>query len=112
MIAHPGIWVAIEKGIQYLREQAVLEILYDMNHCAWPVDPDEVVCTPAMRKQFLCAASPSCSSSLTVTVWALRDGQGQTLDELVILLQQYEVSLSSNVQVCVLAVEEPAQRFH
>ncbi|KAK4811320.1 hypothetical protein QYF61_024456 [Mycteria americana] len=45
-------WTTMEKGIQYLRELAVLEVIYgDLNNVWSPIDPDEVQCTrPMWRK--------------------------------------------------------------
>ncbi|KAK4806949.1 hypothetical protein QYF61_027316 [Mycteria americana] len=52
VVYRPGKWTTMEKGIQYLRELAVLEVIYgDLNDVRSPIDPDEVQCTrPMWRK--------------------------------------------------------------
>ena len=46
VISHPGKWTTMERGIQYLRELAVLEVIYgDMDNEQLSKDPDEVKCT-------------------------------------------------------------------
>lgn len=48
-ICHPGKWPTIEKGLQYLRELAVLEMIYFKSDAGdTPIDPDEVECTRPM----------------------------------------------------------------
>ncbi|KAK4811035.1 hypothetical protein QYF61_015739 [Mycteria americana] len=45
VVYRPGKWTTMEKGIQYLRELAVLEVIYgDLDHEQLPKDPDEVQC--------------------------------------------------------------------
>lgn len=40
----------MEKGIRYLRELAVLEVLYrDSNNEQFPINPDEVWCTQTLH---------------------------------------------------------------
>jgi len=40
---HPGKWITMERGIQYLRELAVQEpICHDLDNPQSPTDPDEV----------------------------------------------------------------------
>ena len=46
---HPGKWITMERGIQYLRELAVWEMVYyDPDDGQLPTDPDEVHCTRPM----------------------------------------------------------------
>ncbi|KAK4826926.1 hypothetical protein QYF61_012754 [Mycteria americana] len=46
VICHPGKWTTMERGIQYLRELAVLEVIYDdLDNKQLSKDPDEVRCT-------------------------------------------------------------------
>ncbi|KAK4828316.1 hypothetical protein QYF61_025328 [Mycteria americana] len=46
VICHPGKWTTMERGIQYLTEFAVLEVIYgDLNNKQLSKDPDEVKCT-------------------------------------------------------------------
>ncbi|GAB0206468.1 ubiquitin carboxyl-terminal hydrolase 4 [Grus japonensis] len=42
----PGKWTTMERGIQYLRELAVWEMVYyDLDNAQLPTDPDKVQCT-------------------------------------------------------------------
>lgn len=44
----------MEKGIQYMRELAVLKAIYrDSNNDQSPVDPDEVQCTQSTWEKFV-----------------------------------------------------------
>ncbi|XP_061852310.1 uncharacterized protein LOC133625466 [Colius striatus] len=95
----------MEKGIQYLRELAVLEMIYNEHP---PIDPDEVRCTQSMWRKFLRSASPLYASSLAV-IW--REDKGQTVEEIAAQLWQYEESLSSSLQACFSALEELSQNF-
>ncbi|GAB0206622.1 hypothetical protein GRJ2_003127800 [Grus japonensis] len=46
VICQPGKWTTMERGIQYLRELAVREMVYyDPDNVQLPTDPDEVQCT-------------------------------------------------------------------
>ncbi|KAK4806233.1 hypothetical protein QYF61_013377 [Mycteria americana] len=46
VVYRPGKWTSMEKGIQYLRELAMLEVVYgDLDDERLPTDPDEVQCT-------------------------------------------------------------------
>ncbi|KAK4817115.1 hypothetical protein QYF61_027978 [Mycteria americana] len=46
VICHPGKWTTMERGIQYLRQLAVLEVIYDdLDNKQLSKDPDEVKCT-------------------------------------------------------------------
>ena len=54
VICHPGKWTTMERGIQYLRELAVLEVIYnDPDNKQLPADPDEVQCTQPVWRKFL-----------------------------------------------------------
>ncbi|KAM9591469.1 uncharacterized protein ACIBXB_006265 [Morphnus guianensis] len=107
---HQGKWTTMERGIQYLRELAVLEVIYnDPETAQSPTDPDEVQCTQPMWRKFLRSAPPTYANSLAVMSW--KEGYGQTVDELAVQLQQYEGSLSSSLRACVLAVEELSREF-
>ncbi|GAB0201686.1 protein NYNRIN-like [Grus japonensis] len=45
VICRPGKWTTMERGIQYLRELAVREMVYyDPDNAQLPTDPDEVPC--------------------------------------------------------------------
>ncbi|KAM9591473.1 uncharacterized protein ACIBXB_006269 [Morphnus guianensis] len=107
---HQGKWTTMERGIQYLRELAVLEVIYnDPENAQSPTDPDEVQCTQPMWRKFLRSAPPTYANSLAVMSW--KEGNGQTVDELAVQLQQYEGSLSSSLRACVSAVEELSREF-
>ncbi|GAB0203387.1 hypothetical protein GRJ2_002804300 [Grus japonensis] len=46
VVCQPGKWTTMERGIQYLRELAVQEMVYyDPDNVQLPTDPDEVQCT-------------------------------------------------------------------
>ncbi|GAB0209093.1 hypothetical protein GRJ2_003375000 [Grus japonensis] len=46
VVRRPGKWTTMERGIQYLRELAVREMVYyDPDNAQLPTDPDEVQCT-------------------------------------------------------------------
>ncbi|GAB0195049.1 hypothetical protein GRJ2_001970200 [Grus japonensis] len=46
VVCQPGKWTTMERGIQYLRELAVREMVYyDPDNVQLPTDPDEVQCT-------------------------------------------------------------------
>ncbi|KAM9590490.1 uncharacterized protein ACIBXB_005749 [Morphnus guianensis] len=107
---HQGKWTTMERGIQYLRELAVLEVIYnDPENAQSPTDPDEVQCTQPMWRKFLRSAPPTYANSLAVMSW--KEGNGQTVDELAVQLRQYEGSLSSSLRACVSAVEELSREF-
>ena len=54
VIYHSGKWAAMEKGIQYLREVAVLEVIYgDLDDQQSSIDPDEAQCTQPMWQMFV-----------------------------------------------------------
>ena len=82
VICHPGKWTTVERGIQYLRELAMLEVIYDdLNNEQLSRDPDEVKCTRPMWRKFVQSAPSSYANSLTIMTW--KDGEGQTVDDLV-----------------------------
>ena len=69
----------MERGIQYLRELAMLEVIYnDPGNEQLPTDPDEVQCTQPMWQKFLRSVPPLYANSLAVMSW--KDGEGQTVD--------------------------------
>ncbi|MCQ4078415.1 hypothetical protein FK519_26840 [Klebsiella pneumoniae] len=110
VMCHPGKWATMERGIQYLRELAVLEIIYDdLDNDQLPKDPDEVRCTRQMWRKFVRSAPSSYANSLAVMTW--KDGEEETVDELAGRLRQYEESLSSSLRACVSAVEKLSQEF-
>uniref|UniRef100_A0A8C0FKI1 E3 ubiquitin-protein ligase AMFR n=1 Tax=Bubo bubo TaxID=30461 RepID=A0A8C0FKI1_BUBBB len=95
LIYHPNKWTTMEKGIQYLRELAVVEVMKDaVNNKQLSTDPDEVRCTELMWWIFVQSAPCFCAKSLAVMT---RKGvEEQTVDELVVQLKQYEESEPSS----------------
>ncbi|GAB0181635.1 hypothetical protein GRJ2_000628800 [Grus japonensis] len=54
VVCRPGKWTTMERGIQYLRELAVREMVYyDPDNAQLPTDPDEVQCTRPMWRKFV-----------------------------------------------------------
>ena len=94
----------MERGIQYLSELAVRELVYyDPDNEQLPTDSDEVQCTQLMWRKFVWSASSSYANSLAVI-----DCKGEEVSvahEVADRVQQYEESLSSSV---VSAVEKMA----
>ncbi|KAK4819027.1 hypothetical protein QYF61_024181 [Mycteria americana] len=88
---HPGKWTTVERGIQYLKELAMLEVIYDdLDNEQLSKDPDEVKRTQPMWQKLVWSAPALYASSLAVMTW--KDGEGQTVDELAGQLWQYEES--------------------
>ncbi|KAK4821311.1 hypothetical protein QYF61_018060 [Mycteria americana] len=107
VVYRSGKWTPMEKGIQYLRELAVLEVIYsDLNDVRSPIDPDEVQCTRPMWRKLVRNAPPSCANSLAILTWKDRDGP--TVNEAASNLREYEESISSSF---VSAVRELSQEF-
>ncbi|XP_065518438.1 E3 ubiquitin-protein ligase AMFR isoform X1 [Lathamus discolor] len=104
-VCHPVRWTTVERGIQYLRELAVLEVIYDDNE-KLSKDPDEVRCTRHMWQKFVQSVPSLYASSLAVMMW--KDGEGQTVDELAGRLWRYEACLSSSL---ILALEKLSCEF-
>ncbi|KAK4807136.1 hypothetical protein QYF61_018477 [Mycteria americana] len=107
VVYRSGKWTTMEKGIQYLRELAVLEVIYgDLNDVRSPIDPDEVQCTRPMWWKLVRNAPPSFANSLAILTWKDRDGP--TVNEAASNLREYEESISSSF---VSAVRELSQEF-
>uniref|UniRef100_A0A8D0F8T2 Uncharacterized protein n=1 Tax=Strix occidentalis caurina TaxID=311401 RepID=A0A8D0F8T2_STROC len=97
----------MERGIQYLRELAMQEMVcYDPDNAQLPTDPDEVQCTQPMWRKFVRSTPSPYANALAVMDW--RDKEGPTVDELACRLRQYEENLSSPL---VAAVEKLSQEF-
>ncbi|GAB0199275.1 hypothetical protein GRJ2_002392900 [Grus japonensis] len=102
VICQPGKWTTMERGIQYLRELAVWEMVYyDPDNVQLPTDPDEVQCTRPMWRKFVRSAPSSYANSLAVIDW--KSEEAPTVDEVAGRLRQYVESLSSSL---VSAVEK------
>ncbi|GAB0208546.1 ubiquitin carboxyl-terminal hydrolase 4 [Grus japonensis] len=105
VVCWPGKWTTMERGIQYLRELAVREMVYyDPDNAQLPTDPDEVQCTRPMWRKFVRSAPSSYANSLAVIDW--KSGEAPKVDEVAGRLRQYEESLSSSL---VSAVEKLSQ---
>ncbi|GAB0205761.1 hypothetical protein GRJ2_003041700 [Grus japonensis] len=105
VVCRPGKWTTMERGIQYLRELAVREMVYyDLDNTQLPADPDEVQCTRPMWRKFVRSAPSSYANSLAVIDW--KSEEAPTVDEVAGRLRQYEESLSSSL---VSAVEKLSQ---
>ena len=99
----------MERGIQYLRELAVLEMIYyDPDNAQLPTDPDEVQCTRLMWRKFVWSAPSSYANSLAVMNW--RDEEAPMVDDVARQLRQYEKSLSSSLRTCISAVERLSKK--
>jgi len=86
----------MERGIQYLRELAVRELVYyDTDGEQLPTDPDEVQCTRHMWKKFVRSAPSSYANSLAVVNW--KGEEAAVADEVAVQLRQYEETFSSSL---------------
>ncbi|PKU30352.1 ubiquitin carboxyl-terminal hydrolase 4 [Limosa lapponica baueri] len=84
----------MERGIQYLRELAVREMIYyDLDNAQLPTDLDAVQCTRPMWWKLVRSTPSSYANSLAVMEW--KGEEGPTVDEVAARLRQYEESLSS-----------------
>ncbi|KAK4825909.1 hypothetical protein QYF61_003404 [Mycteria americana] len=71
----------MERGIQYLRELAMLEVIYDdPGNKQLSKDPDEVRCTRPMWRKLVRSTPLLHANSLAVMTW--KDGEEPTVDEL------------------------------
>ncbi|GAB0206765.1 hypothetical protein GRJ2_003142100 [Grus japonensis] len=96
VICQPGKWTTMERGIQYLRELAMREMVYyDPDNAQLPTDPDEFQCTRPMWRKFVRSAPSSYANSLAVMDW--KGEEAPTVDEVAGRLRQYEESLSSSL---------------
>ncbi|GAB0204799.1 hypothetical protein GRJ2_002945500 [Grus japonensis] len=94
---HPGKWTTMERGIQYLRELAMWEMVYyDLVNTQLSKDPYEVQCTQPMWWKFVWSTPSSYVNSLAVIEW--KGEEAPTVDE---------VEVSSSV---ISALEKPSQK--
>ncbi|KAK4828276.1 hypothetical protein QYF61_024941 [Mycteria americana] len=102
----PGKWTTMEKGIQYLRELAMLEGIYGDLDDEWlPKDPDEVQRTRPMWRKLVWNAPSLCANSLAILNW--KDREGPTVDEAASQLWEDKESISSSL---VSAVEKLSRK--
>ncbi|KAK4810737.1 hypothetical protein QYF61_007711 [Mycteria americana] len=79
----------MEKGIQCLRELAMLEVIYgDLDNEQLSKDPDEVQCMQPMWQKFVQSTPASYANSLAILTW--KDGEGPTVDEVASQLREYQ----------------------
>jgi len=105
-VCYPGKWTNMERGIQYLRELAVRELVYyEPDDDQLPTDPDEVQCTVSTWRKFVSSAPSSYANSLAIVNW--KGKEAPTVDEVAVRLRQYEESLSSSL---VSTVEKLSQK--
>jgi len=99
----------MERGIQYLRELAVRELVYyDPDDEQLPTYPDEVQCTRHMWRKFVRSTPSSYANSLAVVNW--KGEEAPTVDEVAVRLRQYEESLSSSLISAVEKLYQKVQR--
>jgi len=84
-VCYPGKWTNMERGIQYLRELAVRELVYyEPDDEQVSTDPDEVHCTPSMWRKFVRSAPSSYANSLALVDW--KGEETPTVDEVAVRL--------------------------
>jgi len=85
-VCYPGKWTNMERGIQYLRELAVRELVYyDTDDEQVPTDPDEVQSTRNMWRKSVQSAPSSYANSLAAVHW--KGKEAPTVDEVAVRLQ-------------------------
>ncbi|GAB0208487.1 hypothetical protein GRJ2_003314400 [Grus japonensis] len=110
VVCRPSKWTTMERGIQYLRELAVRELVYyDPDNAQLPTDPDEVRCTRPMWRKFVRSAPSSYANSLAVMDW--KTEEAPTVDEVAGRLRQYEESLSSSLVSAVEKLSREVQQL-
>jgi len=66
----------MERGIQYLGESAMWEMVYyDPDNVQLPTDPDEFQCTRPTLRNFIQSTPLSYNNSLAVTDWKGEEAQ-------------------------------------
>ncbi|KAK4807215.1 hypothetical protein QYF61_024335 [Mycteria americana] len=110
VVYRPRKWTTVERGIQYLRELALLEVIYgDLDDVQSPTDPDEVQCTRPMWWKLVRNTPASCANSLAILTW--KDEEGPTVNEVASNLQKYEDIISSSLVSAVEKLSRKVQRF-
>ncbi|GAB0208274.1 mitochondrial enolase superfamily member 1 [Grus japonensis] len=105
LVNSPGKWTTADEGIQYLRELAVLEVIYsDLDDDEVSKDPEDVLCTWAMWRKVIQSAPASYSNSLAAMYCP--DMDTPTVEKVSSWLQNFEENLctSSSLRVSMLAV--------
>ncbi|XP_074713429.1 uncharacterized protein LOC141938453 [Strix uralensis] len=116
----PGKWTTADEGVQYLRELAVLEVIYgDPDNDEAPKNPEDVLCTRAMWRKVIKGAPSSYSAGLAAMYYPEMDvGEGlrctPTVEAVSSWLQNFEESLgtSSSLRASALNVRStPRNQF-
>lgn len=106
-------WTTADEGIQYLRELAVVEVIYsDLDDEEVSKDPEDVLCTRAMWRKVIQGAPASYSNSLAAMYCP--DMETPTVEKVSSWLQNFEENLcvSSSLQDSALAVRDaPRNQF-
>ncbi|XP_010568992.1 PREDICTED: uncharacterized protein LOC104833793 [Haliaeetus leucocephalus] len=100
-------WTTADEGIQYLRELAVVEVIYsDLDDEEVSKDPEDVLCTRAMWRKVIQGAPASYSNSLAAMYCP--DVETPTVEKVSSWLQNFEENLcvSSSLQDSALAVRD------
>ncbi|PKU28664.1 ubiquitin carboxyl-terminal hydrolase 4 [Limosa lapponica baueri] len=90
----------MEKGIKYLRELALGEVIYSN----WQViiDPDETPCKRSLLRKFVQSAPTMYSHMLSTMVWGGSDADTPTVNEVANKVRQYEDSISCPLSVAAM----------
>jgi len=109
-VCYPGKRSNMERGIQYLRELAVWELVhYDTDNERLPTDPDEVQCTRPMWRKFIRSAPSSYANSLAIIDW--KGEEAPTVDAVAVQLWQYEERFYSSLISAVNKLSREFQQF-
>ncbi|XP_039240626.1 uncharacterized protein LOC120323903 [Pipra filicauda] len=106
LVNSPGKWTTADEGIQYLRELAVVEVIYsDLNNDSVSKDPEDVPCTMAMWRKVIQSAPASYSNSLAALYYPEMDTP--TVERASFWLKNLEETLctSSSLQTSTSAVK-------
>ncbi|RMC06553.1 hypothetical protein DUI87_15990 [Hirundo rustica rustica] len=106
LVNSPGKWTTVDEGIQYLRELAVLEVIYsDLKNDNISKDPEDVPCTMAMWRKVIQSAPASYSNSLAAMYYP--EMETPTVERASFWLQNLEETLcaSSPLQTNTSAVK-------
>ena len=107
-ISKLGKWNTMERGIQFLRELAVREIIYFGPNSQEGTDPDRINCTRPLWRRFVQSAPPAYAKSLAGMVWSA--GGVQEINEVIEQLRNFEDSLAGSLRACVSAVEKLCEK--
>jgi len=108
-------WDTIERGIQYLREITMVEMLYDPNFVPNDPrqnhDPEGVRTTPDIRQKLTRVAPERYAPTLLATFHRYKDQQrGPLVFKLILTLQIYEQHLPPT-HISISAISELANRL-